>query len=248
MEAGRGLVDTAGMYRERASRVPGAVLWWRTPPAPHTVQRVLPDGCTDVIWADGELLVAGPDTTAHLAHDRVDRYVGLRFAPGTGPAVFGVPAGELRDQRIDLAELWPAGEVRRLTDLMNDRRETAAGQAALGAALEEAALRRLRRSDGPDPMAAWIVARVRAGAPVAEIAAGVGLSERQLHRRCLNAFGYGPRMLGRILRMNRALDLARTGAAFADVAAVSGYADQAHLSREVRSLAGAPLGVLLRTA
>ena len=28
------------------------------------------------------------------------------------------------------------------------------------------------------------------------------MSQRQLHRRCVAAFGYGPKMLGRVLRMN----------------------------------------------
>ncbi|MGW5695942.1 helix-turn-helix domain-containing protein, partial [Streptomyces asiaticus] len=70
--------------------------------------------------------------------------------------------------------------------------------------------------------------------------------ERQLHRRSLAAFGYGPKTLGRVLRLNRALDLARTGLPFAEVAATAGYADQAHLARDVRALAGVPLGRLLR--
>jgi transcriptional regulator GlxA family with amidase domain len=33
---------------------------------------------------------------------------------------------------------------------------------------------------------------------------------------------------------------------FAEVAVVTGYADQAHLAREVRALSGVPLGVLTR--
>jgi AraC-like DNA-binding protein len=44
--------------------------------------------------------------------------------------------------------------------------------------------------------------------------------------------------------MNRALAMARTGTPFATVAAVAGYADQAHLSREVKALAGVPLSEL----
>ena len=53
-------------------------------------------------------------------------------------------------------------------------------------------------------------------------------------------------MLSRILRVNAALDLARGGMPFGLVAANSGYADQAHLSREVKALAGAPLREVIR--
>jgi AraC-like DNA-binding protein len=73
----------------------------------------------------------------------------------------------------------------------------------------------------------------------------LGLSARQLHRRCLPVFGYGPRRLSRILRMTRALDQARAGLPLAEVAAVCGYADQAHLTRELTALAGAPPKSLL---
>ena len=66
------------------------------------------------------------------------------------------------------------------------------------------------------------------------------LSERSLRRRCHEAFGYGPKRLDRILRFQRFLDLARRarapGAELAALALAAGYADQAHLSREVRRL------------
>ncbi|GAB3161723.1 helix-turn-helix domain-containing protein [Microbispora hainanensis] len=238
------------MYRERASRVPDAVLWWSTSPGSAVGERrVLPDGCMDVIWADGALLVAGPDTAAHVVTDRPGaRYVGLRFGPGTGPMIFGVPAHELRDQRVPLADLWPGAEARRLTERAGEAAEVADAAGRLGAVLEEEAARRLgtapRRVDAA--LVGAVVEGVRAGLPVARIAADTGVGERRLHRRCLDAFGYGPRTLGRILRMNRAVDLAREGTPPATVAAVTGYADQAHLSREVRSLTGVTLGALIR--
>jgi AraC-like DNA-binding protein len=82
-------------------------------------------------------------------------------------------------------------------------------------------------------------------AGVARLAGSVGLSERQLHRRCLDAFGYGPKMLDRVLWMNVALDHARTGLALAEVAVLTGYADQAHFSRDVKALTGVPPRILL---
>jgi AraC-like DNA-binding protein len=224
------------MYQERPSRVAGAVLWWRTRTTSEPL-RVLPDGCIDVLWSDEGLSVAGPDTTAQVMVGAAGkRYTGVRFAPGTGPLFAGVPAHELRDRRVALADLWPAARVRRLTGRI-------AGAPDPRAALEELAGAGLARAE-PDPLIGGIVAELRSGASVAATAGSVGLNERGLHRRCLAAFGYGPKTLARILRMNRALDLARAGTPFATVAVTAGYADQAHLAREVRALAGVPLGEL----
>jgi AraC-like DNA-binding protein len=258
------------------------VVWQRDVPAAGSVHRVLPDGCLDVIWCDGELFVAGPDTRAQVTPAALGtRYVALRFAPGVGPAVVGAPAHELRDRRVPLADLWSGPHVRRLaariaeavdrttdaasgitdaaggiTDVAGgiiDRtaRSTGAtrgaaritGLPAAAAVLERAAATRLRP---PDPAIRGIVAGLRAGAPVAAVADATGLSPRQLHRRCLPAFGYGPKTLARILRLERAVAMARVGTPFAAVAALTGYADQAHLARDVRALAGVPLGELVR--
>ncbi|UNO39995.1 helix-turn-helix transcriptional regulator [Streptomyces sp. MST-110588] len=232
-------------YRERPSPLGGApggaAVWTRTAgPSPRPV---LPDGCTDLIWTGGRLLVAGPDTRAHTPDAPPGaRFVGLRFAPGQGPAVFGVPAHELRDLRVPLADLWPQARVRRLA-------EQVAGAAAPGRMLEEIAADRLRAGGAPDPardVIAAIAVALGDGRTVSQVARSVGMGERRLHRRCLEAFGYGPKTLGRVLRLVRALDLARSGMPYAQVAAVAGYADQAHLSREVKSLTGAPLGALTR--
>ncbi|WP_406471551.1 helix-turn-helix transcriptional regulator [Streptomyces hirsutus] len=227
------------MYSERASRLPDAVVWTNTPTGTGA-GRVLPDGCMDLLWHDGRLLVAGPDTHAHLTEGSASSpWAGIRFHPGTAPALLGVPAHELRDRRPDLADLWPAAEVRRATARVNAAADPARG-------LEDLALRRAAETaTPPDPVLRHVVAALDAGRPVAETADELGLSARQLHRRSLTAFGYGPKTLARILRLHRALSLARRGTPFAETATRTGYADQAHLSREVRDLTGLPLGELL---
>jgi transcriptional regulator GlxA family with amidase domain len=50
-----------------------------------------------------------------------------------------------------------------------------------------------------------------------------------------------------VLRFRRAVELLRLadGATLAEVAAASGYYDQAHLNRDFRALAGGPPGALL---
>ncbi|MFE0253885.1 helix-turn-helix domain-containing protein [Streptomyces sp. NPDC059010] len=220
------------MYTERASRLAGAVAWTNATSGPG---RVLPDGCMDLLWHDGRLLVAGPDTRAYVTEGAPSTWAGLRFRPGGAPAFFGVPAHELRDRRVELAELWPAAEVRRLQGRV-------AAAADPVAALEEVAL---ERASPPEPLLNGLVEALHAGRPVAETADRLGLGTRQLHRRSLAAFGYGPKTLARILRMQRALALARDGVSFAETAARAGFADQAHLARDVKELAGLPLGELL---
>ncbi|MGH3914672.1 MAG: helix-turn-helix domain-containing protein [Pseudonocardiaceae bacterium] len=214
---------------EHATSVPGVVLWRRTFGSTPERARILPDGCLDLLWDGRRLFVAGPDTAArwHQARPGVS-YVGLRCSGGIGPVLLGVPADELRDRTPDLDELWPSDQARRLAE-----RVAADPTGGLKRwAVERAAIREV------DPLGPRVLQMASAAAPVAVMADRLGLSARHLHRRCLPIFGYGPQRLARILRLSRALDEARAGVPLAQVAAGCGYADQAHLSREVRALAG----------
>ena len=105
---------------------------------------------------------------------------------------------------------------------------------------------RRRGSPAPRPNPGCARPRPAAGAAVARPRrprTTLGWTTRTLHRRCLTAFGYGPSVLRRVLRFRRAVALLRAGVAPAEVAARAGYADQPHLSRDVRAFAGvSPLG------
>jgi AraC-like DNA-binding protein len=227
-----------GEYRERRGRAAGVTVWTRTDGGGE--YRVLPDGCMDLIWHDGRLLVAGPDTAAHVTRDAPgSRYAGLRFAPGAAPAVLGAPARELRDLRVPLDALWGAAEARRLAE--RAERDPAAVLDAWAAER----MRRVAAEGAADTLPRAVAAHLAAGRTVAAAAARSGLGERQLRRRCEAAFGYGPKTLARVLRLQRALELARRGVPFASVAAEAGYADQPHFAREVRALTGLPLGELV---
>ena len=221
--------------------MPGAALWTRT--AEGGDYRILPDGCMDLLLVDDDLIVAGPDSRAWTgtADDRGTRYAGIRFAPGAAPDFLGVPAGELLNERVRLADLWSPARSRRLLDRVRSASDPAG-------ALDEAVAN--LAEEPPDRLIRQVLRSIRAGVlrgggGVWGLAGSVGLSERQLHRRCLNAFGYGPKMLDRVLRMNVALDHARTGAGLADVAVLHGYADQAHFTRDVKALTGLPPRILL---
>lgn len=206
--------------------------------APPT--HVVPDACADVLWhrGTGRLFVAGPDTYAHRTSLSAGSLVGARFLPGRAPAGLGVPASAVRDERVDLDRLWPGDRVRRLTDDLAATRTIAEAERVLADAV--AGVR-----GGWDPAVPRLVSLMRRGDRVAAVADELGWTERQLHRRSLAAFGYGPKTLQRVLRFDRALRLARDGTDLASVAYATGYADQAHLARDVKALAGVPMTALL---
>ncbi|MFC9690958.1 helix-turn-helix domain-containing protein [Kribbella sp. NPDC056951] len=229
------------MTVERAALLAGATVWTRT--AAGGDYLILPDGCMDLLLMDDDLVVAGPDSVAWTGTAKPGtRYAGLRFAPGDAPAFLGVPAHALLNERVPLSELWSRSRSRKLADRV---------RGAADPAVElDLAVAELMETPG-DPLARQVFQHVRAdtlraGRGVVGLARKLEISERQLHRRCLGAFGYGAKMLDRVLRMNAALDRARTGQALAEVAAVSGYADQAHLTRDVKALTGLPPSTLLR--
>jgi AraC-like DNA-binding protein len=219
-------------------------VWTRDVPAiGDATVRVVPDGSADIIWRldGGEVttMVAGPDSEAQLVRlTPGSRMAGVRFAPGVAAAVLGVPLDALRNLRVPLHELWGPG-ARELAE-----RAALAPHPEL--VLAEATRQRIVQP--PDPANAHIVRTLSlANGPgvVTRLADQLALSERQLHRRCRTAFGYGPKTLHQVLRFQHALRLARTGERLARVAAETGYADQAHLARDSRRLAGVPLTQLL---
>jgi AraC-like DNA-binding protein len=239
-------------YREwpapAALRHSVACLWAQVSPDGDADREtlVLPDACTDLIWEQGRgAYVAGPDTGPAPAVMKAGTVViGVRFRPCAGGPALGVPLSELRDQRVGLSDLRRR-DARRLPGTLDP--DTAATRALeLAAALV---------ADGdPDPAArraAALLADPRARAE--DVAAEVGLSLRQLRRRYHAVVGYGPKTLQRVLRFRRfvaQLDLGLPAGQdahdLATLAAQAGYADQAHLTRECRALAGLTPAVLAR--
>jgi AraC-like DNA-binding protein len=240
-------VDWAPGYRELAPparfRDELHCLWVSVTAADEgTLTPVLPDACTDLIWqSDVGAYVAGPDTgpnPARLPPRTV--LVAVRFRPGAGGAALGLPLSELLDQRVDAADLpvVPAGR--------------------LSASLAPAeALRRLAgiaaelvTEHPPDRLVLEAARRLgRPGERADLLAERLGISERQLRRRCQAAVGYGPRMMSRVLRFRRFLsriDAAGAAVDLAGLAAETGYADQAHMTRESARLAGLPPAALIR--
>ena len=204
--------------------------------AAHTAH-VLPDGCMDIVWDGGSLFVAGPDTRPVAIEPRPGGvFVGIRFRPGIAPTILDCRADEVRDQRVDLTAVWDARAASELAERVAEAATLPRAAIVMAETIEAA---RPAGRDA-DPLVAAVVElhcdpRPRGG-PLAKV---LDVNERTLHRRCSSRLGYGPTTLGRVLRFRRLLALQeRYGGSLARLAAAAGYADQAHLTRETRRLAG----------
>ena len=197
---------------------------------------LLPDAAVELVWSGTGLFVRGADTRPHAVGCFPERtFVVLRFRPGAAAAVLGLHGEELADARVGVSALWGRSEMARL----ESRLATCASHTEAADVLEDVVEARL--SELPDPAVEAVVAELRRrDLGIAVLASRIGLSERQLLRRCTSALGYGPKTLGRILRFQRfqALAATRADAGLAELAARAGYADQPHLTRECVRLAG----------
>lgn len=230
-----------------------ACLWTRSTGAAEAdlQSRILPDGCIDLIWiGERPPAIAGPATTAVQAMlPAWSTLVGVRLRPGAAPNVLGLPSSELLDAEVPLRDVWG----RQMPDLAAHIAELPDVAVKL-AAVEAIVAGRLADADPPDRLVgaatAWL-ARHPDG-QVSTLSQTLGLSDRQLRRRCEATIGYGPKTLHRVLRFQHWLKLTRQpgdlSTNLATLALESGYADQAHLTREVRRLAGVPPTTLLAGA
>ena len=127
-------------YREYASPMglkPLVACLWVNDRARTRPQRVVPDGCVDLMWfGESGLMVAGADTGPRVVEPVGASVAGIRLRPGTAGAVLGLPASEVCDQHVDASFLWGEEGAR-----LGERMAAAEPSRHLGM-LTEAVLRR----------------------------------------------------------------------------------------------------------
>ena len=213
-----------------------ACLWSRL----DAPSRVLPDGCVDLIWTGGEIIVAGPATGVVIPRPSPSgAKLGVRLRIGAAATVLGMSAAELLNRSPRLSEIWRSGEE------LEERVAEAVGADARLAVLTDAVATQLAAASAPDPVVRAAVAALRQpGTGIASLSEQLSISTRQLRRRFEIAVGYSPSTLVRVLRLQRFLTLAGRRD-LARLAAEAGYSDQPHLTHECRRLTGLPPALLL---
>ena len=213
---------------------------------------IFPDGRVEIVvhlgarprrvgdsWPQPEVMLVGQMIAAlRLQPTAGVHAVGIRFTPAGARTWLGAPLHECTDAIHGLDQI--------------DRRVAAAIRDAVlrGGALQpsmgglESALRQTRTARWSPPRsldhAVKVALALGGQVRVKALAASAGLGVRQLERQFLEAVGLSPKQFIKTTRFQRALQLLRDGLPPAEVAGTCGFSDQAHLSREFRSVAGIP--------
>lgn len=217
---------------------------WVVVVAEHTQQlshRVFPDGCADLVRTpSGAGLALGPLTGWHDAPlIPGEAVLGVRLMPGAAGRLLGVPGGELTDQATDLADL--VARARHLNEV---------DPHAWHSQLISRLIRPTASTRPPDALVQHALRRL--GAPqepasLVALAEALDVSPRTLRRRFQASVGLRPVQYRRHRRLQRLLSDARAHnhSSWTTLAYRHGYADQAHMSREVLHLTGHAPGHLL---
>lgn len=175
-------------------------------------------------------------TPALISMDGAQSGVQVAVHPLGCRALFGLPAAELAHLDADFAAVAGVPVVAEL----RERLQLATTWPARFAVLDDVLCRRLREHRAhPDVEHAFARLLETGGSlTVADLAAEVGWSARHLTDRFRAEVGLRPKEAARVARFDRARRLLRPGVRLADLAAGTGYFDQAHLAREFHALAG----------
>lgn len=188
-------------------------------------------------------MISGPRTVPAIGvHAGFVRGLEVNMTPQGCYRLFGVPMWHFEDAHVDLVEvLGPQG--RHLTE----RLQALGSWTERFALLDEVFCARLEYGPSPAPEVCGALSALWADASsLTRVTAATGWSARTVRARFREQVGLSPKAMARVFRLQHALRMLAAGTAAAHVAAVCGYHDQAHLSREVKAMTGLPPSQFVR--
>jgi AraC-like DNA-binding protein len=232
-------------------------IWWSSRSDDSRVrEHMLPSGKSDLIfslhdspitWAPSDRhhdlrswtrgIVHGPQSTYYVTGPKPKgRVIGVSFRAGMAGVILGVPLDELQDRHVCIEDIWGS----RATELRERLATAPTAQAAISI-FERDLIARLQQPLLLHPAVAQALRAtlLSSALRVGDIQKQSGYSPRHFIALFRSNVGLAPKQFYRIRRFSTALArIARGTMPLAEVAISSGYADQAHLSREFRELAG----------
>lgn len=214
-------------------------------------QRILPDGCVDIIFdfgnndGTGKLQTGLPELVGTMTSLLEISYkpgrvqmMGIRFAPGGITAFTNIPVFEFTNDNIELPlseTLFDKNFYEQLPDMKQMQERISY--------INRYFLARLHKFYIPDERIGHAVALIRNnnGQPaVKQIAEEVCLCERHFERKFKAAIGISPKMFSNVIRFRFAHQYikAHTDESLFSVALSCGYHDLSHMNRDFRRFAG----------
>lgn len=185
-------------------------------------QQAVPDGCVEIIRRLSGRSRWGGDQPAAFAVGLIERPEGFNISG---------------DARFEALRLWPWA-----WGLISDI--PLAAMRGRWVAFESGEIENRLAA----PALAAIGRAIVAARSVAEMSRATGMSPRTLQRWFARNVGLPPRAFLRLLRFHKAFERVPAQPSLADHAAASGFADQAHMARDFRALAGVPAKQARRAA
>ncbi|WP_081830666.1 helix-turn-helix domain-containing protein [Rhodococcus sp. UNC363MFTsu5.1] len=240
-----GLVSRYGGFRE-VSAMP---ILRRELPSPSPVLVISLAEPLSLSRPSGDLstsaVLVGVGRTATLAaHSGAQTVLEARLSPLSALQLFGVPASDLTDRVVDLADLWDGAEA------VVGRIGTAATWAERFHLLDSVltALAQHGREVDPVLAGAWQqLLSSRGNLRMSALHDQTGWGRKRLADRFREQVGLTPKSMARLVRFHRAVNMMHQPGhrSLTAIASSCGYYDQAHLNREFRELAGGPPGSYL---
>ncbi|PID53945.1 MAG: AraC family transcriptional regulator [Micrococcales bacterium] len=192
----------------------------------------------DQDYASYQTLLAGLTMRHTIVHGGGLQYgIQVSLTPAGHRRLMGVPVAAVSDQMIDPADV----AARTLGAQLAERLADCTTWSQRFAELDGTLLARIdlgSTAARPELGQAWQLIAASAGAMrVGVVAQEVGWSSRHLTDEFIREYGVTPKQTARLFRFAFARSLARHDD-LATVAIRAGYSDQAHLTRDWRSLAG----------
>ena len=167
--------------------------------------------------------------------------IDLELTPLGAWSVLGMPLDALTGQTVRLEDAFGAAG----NTLVDELHATADWDMRLDA-VERFLISRAQAGPRPTPAVAWAIRRLwqtDGRERVDSLAAQLGCSRRYLHARFREQVGLAPKTVARLIRFGAVRRrIERAPVRWADVAYECGYADQSHLNRDFRELAGTTPG------
>jgi AraC-like DNA-binding protein len=219
--------------------------YWDLEGADPESQIIYPDGRAEIVFHYGEAftfegvkqaraLFAGQLSTAiTISPGRTTGAFGVRFTPGGACAILRFAQSQMLDKITSLGDV-----CRSLEKAAAERIYNAESTFQRIRIIEERLLS--LAPDGPNAMEILAAAISEGTMTSREAQHASSLGERQWERLFQERTGLRPKLLERIGRFRRALQLSRNRVAWAEIAQQCNYSDQSHLVREFRQFTGTP--------